>query len=101
MAWGDPSLGVDERARQIDGRRANGKTRRRPFPQSRARGHTGTAMQPILANLLGIVAILAIAFVLSVGKRRVRPRVVAAAFALQALMAFLVLGTTGGRFVIQ
>ena len=58
-------------------------------------------MPPILANLLGILAILAIAFVLSVGKRRIRPRVVAAAFALQALMAFLVLGTTGGRFVIQ
>ena len=58
-------------------------------------------MPPILANLLGILAILAIAFVLSVGKRRIRPRVVAAAFALQALMAFLVLGTSGGRFVIQ
>ncbi len=58
-------------------------------------------MPSILANLLGILAILAIAFVLSVGKRRIRPRVVAAAFALQALMAFLVLGTTGGRFVIQ
>ena len=58
-------------------------------------------MPPILANLLGIIAILAIAFVLSVGKRRIKPRVVAAAFALQALMAFLVLGTTGGRFVIQ
>ncbi|MBX9898683.1 MAG: NupC/NupG family nucleoside CNT transporter [Qipengyuania sp.] len=58
-------------------------------------------MPPILANLLGILAILAIAFALSVGKRRIRPRVVAAAFALQALMAFLVLGTTGGRFVIQ
>jgi concentrative nucleoside transporter, CNT family len=58
-------------------------------------------MQPILANLLGIAAILLIAFLLSGGKRRIRPRVVAAAFALQALMAFLVLGTTGGRFVIQ
>lgn len=58
-------------------------------------------MPSILSNLLGILAILAIAFVLSVGKRRIRPRVVAAAFALQALMAFLVLGTTGGRFVIQ
>ena len=58
-------------------------------------------MPPIIANLLGILAILAIAFLLSVGKRRIRPRVVAAAFALQALMAFLVLGTTGGRFVIQ
>jgi concentrative nucleoside transporter, CNT family len=58
-------------------------------------------MPTILANLLGILAILAIAFALSAGKRRIRPRVVAAAFALQALMAFLVLGTTGGRFVIQ
>jgi CNT family concentrative nucleoside transporter len=58
-------------------------------------------MPPIIANLLGILAILVIAFLLSVGKRRIRPRVVAAAFALQALMAFLVLGTTGGRFVIQ
>ena len=58
-------------------------------------------MPSILANLLGILAILAIAFVLSVGKRRIRPRVVAAAFALQALMAFLVLGTRGGRIVIQ
>ncbi len=58
-------------------------------------------MPPILANLLGILSILAIAFLLSVGKRRIRPRVVAAAFALQALMAFLVLGTTGGRFIIQ
>ena len=31
-------------------------------------------MPPIIANLLGILAILAIAFVLSVGKRRIRPR---------------------------
>lgn len=58
-------------------------------------------MPPILTNLLGILAILLIAFLLSVGKRRIRLRVVGAAFALQALMAFLVLGTTGGRFVIQ
>ncbi len=58
-------------------------------------------MPPILANLLGILAILVIAFVLSTGKRRIRLRVVGAAFALQALMAFLVLGTTGGRYVIQ
>lgn len=58
-------------------------------------------MPPVLANLLGILAILGLAFLLSVGKRRIRLRVVAAAFALQALMAFLVLGTRGGRFVIQ
>ena len=58
-------------------------------------------MPPILANILGIVAILAIAFLLSTGKRRIRLRVVGAAFALQALMAFLVLATSGGRAVIQ
>ena len=58
-------------------------------------------MPPVLANILGIVAILAIAFLLSTGKRRIRLRVVGAAFALQALMAFLVLATSGGRFVIQ
>ncbi|QPC98283.1 NupC/NupG family nucleoside CNT transporter [Qipengyuania soli] len=58
-------------------------------------------MPPIVINLLGIVAILAIAFLLSVGKRRIKLRVVGAAFALQAFMAFLVLGTTGGRAVIK
>ncbi|MBU2340951.1 MAG: NupC/NupG family nucleoside CNT transporter, partial [Alphaproteobacteria bacterium] len=58
-------------------------------------------MPPIVASLIGIVVILAIAFLLSVGKRRIRLRVVAAAFALQALMAFLVLATSGGRAVIQ
>ena len=58
-------------------------------------------MHPIVASLLGIVAILAIAFLLSTGKRRIRLRVVGAAFALQALMAFLVLATSGGRRVIQ
>ena len=58
-------------------------------------------MPPFLINLVGIVVILAIAFLLSVGKRRIKLRVVGAAFALQALMAFLVLGTSGGRAVIQ
>lgn len=58
-------------------------------------------MPPIVASLIGIVVILAIAFLLSVGKRRIRLRVVGAAFALQALMAFLVLATSGGRAVIQ
>ncbi len=57
-------------------------------------------MHPILASLLGIVLILGLAFLLSTGKRRIRPRVVLAAFGLQALMAFLVLATTGGRAVI-
>ncbi|GMM93423.1 NupC/NupG family nucleoside CNT transporter [Qipengyuania sp. MTN3-11] len=58
-------------------------------------------MPPIVMSLVGIVAILLIAFLLSTGRRRIRPRVVAAAFALQALMAFLVLATSGGRLVIQ
>ena len=44
-------------------------------------------MAPILINLVGIVAILLIAFLLSTGKKRISPRVVGATFALQALMA--------------
>ncbi|UVI40356.1 NupC/NupG family nucleoside CNT transporter [Qipengyuania spongiae] len=58
-------------------------------------------MPPIVMSLIGILAILFIAFLLSTGRRRIRLRVVAAAFALQALMAFLVLATSGGRLVIQ
>ena len=54
-----------------------------------------------LAGLLGIAAILAIAFVFSSNRRAIRLRVVAAAFALQAVIAFLVLRTSGGRQVIQ
>lgn len=53
-------------------------------------------MPPVLTSLLGIVAILAIAFLLSTGKRRIRLRIVGAAFALQALLAFLVLRTPWG-----
>ena len=48
-------------------------------------------MPPIVASLLGIVAILAIAFVLSNGKRRISLRIVGSSFALQALLAFIVL----------
>ncbi|GAB5352321.1 NupC/NupG family nucleoside CNT transporter [Qipengyuania sp. 483] len=58
-------------------------------------------MPPVLINIFGIVVILAIAFLLSTGKRRIKLRIVGAAFALQALMAFLVLGTSGGRAVIH
>ena len=58
-------------------------------------------MPPFLMNVAGIAAILLIAFLLSTGKKRIKPRVVGAAFALQALMAFLVLATDGGRAVIQ
>ena len=53
-------------------------------------------MHPVFTSLLGIVAILALAFLLSTGKRRIRLRVVAAAFALQALLAFIVLRTPWG-----
>ncbi|WP_394729992.1 NupC/NupG family nucleoside CNT transporter [Altererythrobacter sp. GH1-8] len=58
-------------------------------------------MPPFLINIAGILVILAFAFILSTGKKRIRLRVVAAAFGLQALMAFLVLATSWGRAVIQ
>ncbi|MGN6496085.1 MAG: NupC/NupG family nucleoside CNT transporter [Tsuneonella sp.] len=58
-------------------------------------------MPPVVASLLGIVAILAIAFLLSVGKRRIRLRVVGAAFALQAVIALIVLRTPWGVAGIQ
>ncbi|MEO6388530.1 MAG: nucleoside transporter C-terminal domain-containing protein [Croceibacterium sp.] len=58
-------------------------------------------MPPILINLLGIAAILGIAFLLSTGKRRIRLRVVGAAFALQVIIAGLVLRTPWGREAIQ
>jgi CNT family concentrative nucleoside transporter len=54
----------------------------------------------ILIGLGGIAIILAIAFLLSSNRRWIRLRVVAAAFALQALIAALVLGTSGGQYVI-
>ena len=44
-------------------------------------------MHPIVASLLGIVAILAIAFLLSTGKRRIRLRLVGAAGEAPALVA--------------
>lgn len=58
-------------------------------------------MHPILTSLLGITAILGIAFLLSTGKRRIKLRVVGAAFALQALMALIVLRTPWGVQAIQ
>jgi concentrative nucleoside transporter, CNT family len=51
-------------------------------------------------SILGIVAILAVAFLLSTNRRAIRPRVVGAAFALQAFIAWLVLWTSGGRAAI-
>jgi CNT family concentrative nucleoside transporter len=50
-----------------------------------------------LIGLVGIVVILAIAFLLSSNRRAIRPRVVTAAFALQAGLAVLVLYTPWGN----
>ncbi len=50
-----------------------------------------------LFGLAGVAAILLLAFLLSKDRRAIRPRVVAAAFALQAGIAFLVLYTSWGR----
>ena len=58
-------------------------------------------MPPVVINILGIIAILAIAFLLSTGKKRIKLRVVGAAFALQAVMALLVLRTPWGVEMIQ
>ncbi|GAA4647669.1 NupC/NupG family nucleoside CNT transporter [Pontixanthobacter gangjinensis] len=58
-------------------------------------------MHPVLTSLLGILAILAAAFLLSTGKKRIRLRVVGAAFGLQAVLAFLVLRTPWGVAAIQ
>ena len=58
-------------------------------------------MHPILTSLCGIVVILAIAFLLSTGKKRIKLRVVGAAFALQMIMALLVLRTPFGVGAIE
>ena len=58
-------------------------------------------MNQKLLGIVGILVILGIAFALSTNRRAIRPRVVGAAFALQAVIAFLVLYTSGGRAVIQ
>ncbi|MFL6745503.1 MAG: NupC/NupG family nucleoside CNT transporter [Sphingomicrobium sp.] len=58
-------------------------------------------MNSTLLGIAGIAAILAIALVLSVNRKAIRLRVVAAAFALQAFIAWLVLWTSWGRAGIQ
>lgn len=58
-------------------------------------------MHPQAISLFGIVAILAIAVLFSSARKRIRLRVVAAAFALQAGLALLILRTDWGRAVIQ
>ena len=52
-------------------------------------------------SVAGILVIVAIAFLLSSNRRAIRLRVVGAAFALQAMIAFLVLYTDWGRAAIQ
>ncbi len=54
-----------------------------------------------LFGLIGIAAILAIAWLLSSNRKAIRLRVVAAAFALQAGIALLVIYTPWGRAAIQ
>ncbi|MCY7270710.1 MAG: NupC/NupG family nucleoside CNT transporter [Sphingomonas bacterium] len=58
-------------------------------------------MNQSLLGVVGIAAIILIAILFSSNRRAIRLRVVVAAFALQALIAFLVLRTSGGRSVIQ
>lgn len=58
-------------------------------------------MNQSLMSIAGIVAILALAFLLSTNRKAIRLRVVGAAFALQAAIAWLVLWTGWGRAAIQ
>jgi CNT family concentrative nucleoside transporter len=58
-------------------------------------------MERVLISLAGMALLLAIAFALSTNRRAIRPRVVGAAFALQAGIAVLVLYTPWGRAGIQ
>ena len=58
-------------------------------------------MNSTLLGIVGIAFILLIAVLFSTNRRAIRLRVVAAAFALQALIALLVLRTVPGRAVIQ
>lgn len=58
-------------------------------------------MNNLPIGILGIVAILAIAFALSSNRRAIRLRVVGAAFALQTGIAVLVLYVPAGRAVIE
>ncbi|QKR99455.1 NupC/NupG family nucleoside CNT transporter [Sphingomonas sp. CL5.1] len=58
-------------------------------------------MQRLLIGIAGIVVILLIAFALSADRRAIRPRVVGAAFALQAGIAVLVLYVPWGRGMLS
>jgi CNT family concentrative nucleoside transporter len=54
-----------------------------------------------LLGIAGIIAILAFAWLVSANRKAIKIRVVGAAFALQAAIAFLVLWTSWGKAVIQ
>jgi CNT family concentrative nucleoside transporter len=54
-----------------------------------------------LLGVAGIVAILTLAWLVSSNRKAIKPRIVAAAFALQAAIAWLVLWTSWGRAAIQ
>jgi CNT family concentrative nucleoside transporter len=52
-------------------------------------------------GVIGIAAILAIAWLLSANRKAIQLRIVGAAFALQAIIAWLVIWTSWGRAAIQ
>jgi CNT family concentrative nucleoside transporter len=58
-------------------------------------------MAPQLMSIAGIAVILLMAFALSTARRRIRLRVVGAAFALQALLALLIVRTPWGQATIK
>jgi CNT family concentrative nucleoside transporter len=58
-------------------------------------------MNQKLLGVAGVIVILGIAFALSTNRRAIRLRIVGAAFALQAAIAFLVIYTSWGRAGIQ
>src|SRR5690606_28965074 len=68
-------------------------------PQRGHKGHLSLSNFPI--GIIGILAILALAVLLSSNRKAIRLRVVGAAFALQAGIAFLVLYVPAGRAVIS
>jgi CNT family concentrative nucleoside transporter len=58
-------------------------------------------MSAKLLGFAGIIAILALAWLVSTNRKAIRPRIVGAAFALQGFIAWLVLWTSWGRAGIQ
>lgn len=58
-------------------------------------------MPRFLIGIAGILVILAIAYLLSANRKAIRLRVVGAAFALQAVIAWLVLYVPAGKVVIE